>query len=123
MSNLKWLEAYSGETTDELIALQGKYRTDSIVLAFEQAADQKVERLGPESLSVEEWVILAIEALEREVNNGGYWQFFANATCFYTPVIVDALDRIGCSETAALTRAFHRWFGMSPRAYWRQMDA
>lgn len=26
-------------------------------------------------------------------------------------------SRLGYSETAALTRAFHRWFGMSPRQY------
>ena len=31
--------------------------------------------------------------------------------------------RLGYSETAALTRAFHRWFGMSPREYRRQLDA
>jgi hypothetical protein len=37
MYDLKWLEGYSGQTTEELIALEGEYRIDSLVLAFEQA--------------------------------------------------------------------------------------
>jgi hypothetical protein len=103
MAKLKWLEEYSGEPTEELIALEGKYRSDSIVLAFEQALDQKFARLGAESLSKEENVIMAIEALEREVNNGGYHQFFLN-TGEYAPIVVDALKCIGCAETAKLTQ-------------------
>ncbi len=37
------LDQYCGQTVDELIALEGKYETDSIVLAF--------ERSGPESIA------------------------------------------------------------------------
>jgi hypothetical protein len=104
MTDLKWLDEYSGQTTDELIALEGEYRTDSLVLAFEQALDQKLERVGEHNLSQEELVVLAIEALEREVNNGGYDQFFFNSSNEYTSIIVDSLNRIGCTETATLTQ-------------------
>ena len=38
--NQKFLKAYSGQTTEQLIALDGEYRLDSIVLAFEQAIQQ-----------------------------------------------------------------------------------
>jgi hypothetical protein len=31
MSELLWLDGYHGERTDELLALEGKFRTDSIV--------------------------------------------------------------------------------------------
>jgi hypothetical protein len=103
MPDLKWLDGYSGESLDELIALEGKYRTDSLVLAFEQAMDQKAARVGENNLTVEERIILAIEALEREVNNGGYGQFFVNSSREYAPVIVDALRRIGCPQTAEIT--------------------
>jgi len=41
------------------------------VLAFETALGQKSAFRGEESLSDTEVIILAIEALEREVNNGG----------------------------------------------------
>ena len=33
----KWFDAYGGQTTEQLLALEGEYRTDSLVLAFEQA--------------------------------------------------------------------------------------
>ena len=101
-TELEWLE-YSGQTTEELIALEGKYRTDSLVCAFEEALDRKAERVGLEGLTEEEIVILAVETLEREVNNGGYHQLFINASK-YAPYFVMALNRIGCSEVADLTQ-------------------
>jgi hypothetical protein len=104
MANLEWLECYSGETTDELIALAGKYRVDSLVMAFEQAIDQKADRVGEENLTAEEKIILIVEALECEVNNGGYGQFFVNSSREYAPVIVNALRRIGCPRTAEITQ-------------------
>jgi hypothetical protein len=66
----QWLDQYGGETVEELIALGDTHRIDSLVLAFEQAMDQKVARVGYE-LACEERIILAVEALAREVNNGG----------------------------------------------------
>lgn len=104
MPDLQWLDAYSGETVEELIALEGKYRIDSLVLAFEQAMDQKAARVGDDELTDEEGIILAIEALEREVNNGGYGQFFVNSSREYAPMIVRALRRIGCPKTADITQ-------------------
>jgi Domain of unknown function (DUF4375) len=103
----KWLHGYSGQNVDELLALETECRIDSLVVAFEQALDQKAARKGDDSLSDEERVIVAIEALEREVNNGGYHQFFANSSREFAPLIVLALIRIGCPVTAQITqRAF-----------------
>lgn len=100
----RFLDKYAGQTTDELIALASEYRLDSIVLAFEEALSQKVSRLGKNALSQEEQVILVVEALEREVNNGGYHQFFIN-TPEYAAAVVDALTRIQCPATGELTKA------------------
>jgi Domain of unknown function (DUF4375) len=104
MSELKWLEEYSGQTVEQLLSLEGAYRTDSIVVAFQQAVDQKVAREGDEVLNPEERIIVAIEALEAEVNNGGYAQFFLNSSREYAPTIVQALVRIGCPRTAEITQ-------------------
>jgi Domain of unknown function (DUF4375) len=113
MAALKCLDRYSGESTDALIALENEYRLDSIVLAFEKALDQKAARSGIDSLTAEEHVILAVEALEREVNNGGYSQFFFNSN-EYAPIIVDALQRIGCPEAARLTKRAIDIVGVDP---------
>ena len=103
MPATQWLEGYSNESLDDLIALEGSYRKDSLVLAIAQALEQKSERMGENTLTYEERVILAIEALEREVNNGGYGQLFVNSSCAHTAFIVDALRQIGCPKTAEIT--------------------
>jgi len=103
MADLKWLEGHSGETVAQLLSLEGEYRTDSLVLAFEQAIGQKAANEGDESVTGEERLLLAIEALEREVNNGGYSQSFLNSPEF-AGVIVNSLVRIDCHKTAQITQ-------------------
>jgi hypothetical protein len=72
-------------------------------LAFEQALDAKVARAAATILTQSERTILAVEALEREVNNGGYSQFFVNSSKEYVADIVAALERIVCRKTAHIT--------------------
>jgi hypothetical protein len=95
-----FLSGWSGETAQELFALEASHRIESLVLAFEQALLEK-ERKKP--LSEPERDVLAIETLERDVNNGGYSQFFLNSPLEYVSSIVGALQRIGCPRTAAVT--------------------
>ena len=95
-----WLEGYKGQTTAQLIALEDGYRLDSLVLAFEEALGR---RAGERSPSEPERVIMAIEALEREVNNGGYDQLFRNDSKEWASYFVPALEAIGCPEVAAIT--------------------
>jgi hypothetical protein len=104
MPGSEFLEAYDGQSLAELIALEDRYRIDSLVLAFEQALRQKEARDGAGALSPEERVVLVIEAFEREVNNGGYEQLFLNSSNEYTAEIVDALELIGCPKVAATAR-------------------
>ena len=95
-----WFDAYDGQTTEALLDLEGQYRTDSLVLAFEEAIQKKAES---SPISKEERYVLAVEALEREVNNGGYDQFFLNSSHDFMDVIKEALVAIGCPKTAAIT--------------------
>lgn len=101
---LKWLNGYSNQTVEQLLSLEGEYRIDSLVLAFEERINQKVQREGMQSVTEEERIVLAVEALEREVNNGGYEQFFVNSSREFAPTVVGALQRIGCKKTATITQ-------------------
>jgi Domain of unknown function (DUF4375) len=111
--NLGWLDGYSGQPVEEILALEGKYRIDSLVLAFEQAISQKERRDESQALTDEERTVLAVEALEREVNNGGYDQFFTNSSKLFAPTIVDSLQRIGCKKTATVTQRAIKALGIA----------
>lgn len=102
MAELKWLDGYSGQSVDDLLALSSDYRIDSIVLAFEDAIQRTTGRDDLSGLSEAELTILVVESLEREVNNGGYHQFFLN-TPEYIPFVVAALTRIDCPKTADIS--------------------
>jgi Domain of unknown function (DUF4375) len=94
---------YAGEAPEALFALAASHRIDSLVVAFEDALEEKRSLAGPGALSVVELDVLAVEALEREVNNGGYHQFFVNSSREFACDVVAALTRIGCPGTAAIT--------------------
>lgn len=112
IGNLGWLDGYSGQSIEELLALEGKYRIDSLVLVFEEGIRQKLKRRGGRAPTDEERIVLAVQALEREVNNGGYAQFFTNSSQFVPP-IVDSLQRIGCKITAMITQRAIEALGIS----------
>ena len=95
-----FLASYDGQSTSGLIALKDEYRIDSLVLAFEQAIDRKPEtdRSEPERF------VLAVEAMEREVNNGGWDQFFLNTDSYFDSILGKALTEIGCPNAAAIAQ-------------------
>jgi hypothetical protein len=49
-------------------------------------------------------MVLALMALRREVNNGGYDQFFRNSSRQFAPAVVDDLERIGCRRISKITQ-------------------
>lgn len=96
--------AYSGETTGELLDYPARGQRELLVRAFEEGLRRKVLRTGERTLSKEERTVLAVRALDREVNNGGYDQFFRNSSKKFAPEIVQSLTRIGCRRTAKITQ-------------------
>jgi hypothetical protein len=99
MDTLPWLE-YAGQSTQDLLALASSHRIDSLNCAFDEALQRK--EAGGSALTQDETVVLAVEAMQREVNNGGFHQFFTNSSYEYVPIIVESLTRIGAADAAAL---------------------
>ena len=60
--------------------------------------------MGLDALTGPEKVVLAVEAVEREVNNGGYDQLFINSSNAYAPWFVSSLQAIGREDVATLTQ-------------------
>ncbi len=96
MSEEKWFENDKGLSVKELVAIESKYRTDSIVCAIEEIVSFKDD--NDVDINAEELLVLAIEAMEREVNNGGFSQFFSNNSWRFTPYLVDCLSKIGSTQ-------------------------
>jgi len=70
------------------------------LFAIEQAIQQKSAR----DLTGIERTVLSVLALNREVDNGGFDQYFFNSSRQFAPVIVADLVRIGCVELADITQ-------------------
>jgi hypothetical protein len=94
---------YTGQTTPELLACKDSHSIVSLLFAFEWGIQAKARRIGEAALTEEERLVLAVLALDREVNNGGYDQFFRNSSRRFTPVVVHSLQRLGRAEAAILT--------------------
>lgn len=78
--------------------------------AFEKALE-KLGLIGIDALSEKDKVVASIFALEAEVNNGGFDQFYYNSAgdlAFYVP---QALRKIGAHKTAEIAEKANSIFG------------
>jgi hypothetical protein len=103
-NNIPWLD-YEGQDTAQILACKETHSILSLLCALEQGIQLRNERTPETANSPEEITLLAIRALQREVNNGGYHQFFLNSSRQYALTVVPALSNIGCDTTAALTQS------------------
>ena len=95
-------------TVEEVLAEQD---ATSFAIALSNLVFPRWDRDGYSSLTPAERVAYCIDALEREVSNGGFRQFFDNSSGDTAMDTVAALDAIGASQAAALV---HRAVAMFP---------
>jgi hypothetical protein len=76
---------------------------------------------GLTGLTEAEQTVFCIDGVEREVNNGGFSQFFYNSAGEYARETVDALRRIGATATADLVvRAMEPFGKAGPSREWEE---
>jgi hypothetical protein len=95
---------YSGEPPAELFSYPPRGQYDVLVQGFREGIQRKAVQKGERSLSSQERVVLAVTALEDEVNNGGYDQFLRNQSRKLVPIVVDCLMQIGLLRQAKITQ-------------------
>jgi len=96
MSSQKWFENDSDLSVPQIVELESEFRIDSLVCAIESIIIQKDD--SGDDINEAELVVLAVEAMEREVNNGGFAQFFSNDSWRFTPYLVSCLNVIGAQQ-------------------------
>ena len=104
LADLGWIDGYAGQTVDELLLYEGTDKIHSILFALEDAIEEKTKSAGPLQRTGVELIVQSVLALDREVNNGGYDQYFRNSSRRYAPVAVNHLVIIGCTEIADITQ-------------------
>ena len=78
---------------------------DKIVIEIDTYLNQKCsygEKI--ELLNESQKVLLLVENLEREINNGGFNQFYRNSSGDFVNETIDALNLIGAKKTAEIVK-------------------
>lgn len=83
--------------------------TDSFLQITDVVYDKETE-LGFDVLTELEKTVFCIDGLLREMENGGFAQFFRQDAGFYSEETLDALERIKAKESAALLRKMLSYF-------------
>ena len=68
------------------------------------SVQEKEARHGYGSLAPPERIVFDVNALEAEVNNGGFHQFFFNSEADRVPEIIEALQAIGAFTVAGIVQ-------------------
>jgi predicted transcriptional regulator len=104
LSDLGWINGYSGQSVDELLLFEGTEGVRRILITLQEAVQAKVKAAGPLNMTGVERMLLSLMALSMEVENGGFKQFFFNSSRQFAPSIVGDLVRIGCTEIADIAQ-------------------
>jgi len=95
----------SSQTEFDLDKILKSDRKDMIVIEIDNYLNQKCEYGEKiEKLNSSQQTFLFIKNLEREINNGGFNQFYFNSSGDYSQETVNALFEIGANKTAEIVK-------------------
>ena len=94
----------SQEKKIDIESLLNQTEDDSLLIELGQHLFNKYYKNGFDNLTKPEQIIFMIDQLEREINNGGFEQYYGNSGSDYAQDVPLALESIGASYTADLVR-------------------
>ena len=106
------------ETQLDLETILSQEREDLAIMQIDEYLNKKSE-YGDKinRLNSFQKTLIWVENLEREVNNGGFDQFYRNSSGDYAIETVGALERIGANQTAQIVKQANAVFsnGLVPK--------
>lgn len=103
-------DSVDGQTRAEVRKMEmNKSKPD--VFKISDTLFERCERLGYENLRPKEKVFFCIWALEAEVNNGGFDQYYFNSAGDHAKDAANALQLIGANHAASLVTRANDLFG------------
>ena len=114
LADLGWIEGYEGQSVDDILALADSEHPYQLLSCLEEAI-KEYRRKHPGTTGVEN-IISAVMALLREVNNGGFDQFFRNSSKRWAFFVKDALVHIGRKDAAKIAGRAVRALGVPDAA-------
>tara|TARA_B100001167_G_scaffold163752_1_gene111954 strand:+ start:1536 stop:2063 length:528 start_codon:yes stop_codon:yes gene_type:complete len=95
----------SSQTQFDLDKVLKIERRDMIVMEIDTYLNKKCEYGEKiDRLNESQKILLIVENLEREINNGGFHQFYWNSSGNYANETIDALIKIGANKTAEIVK-------------------
>lgn len=83
----------------------------SIVIAIDDYLNEKSDYCEKiETLNESQKTFITIESLEREINNGGFNQFYFNSSGDFSHESINALIKIGANKTAEIVKKANSQF-------------
>lgn len=108
----------SSQTEIDLDKVLKKEKRDMIVMEIDTYLNKKCEYGEKiDRLNESQKVLLIVGNLEREINNGGFHQFYFNSSGDYANETIDALIKIGANKTAEIVKKANSEFknGILPK--------
>jgi hypothetical protein len=115
----------SSQTKFDLDKVLKIERRDMIVVEIDSYLNKKCEYGQKiDRLNESQKAILIVENLEREINNGGFNQFYWNSSGNYANETIDALIKIGANKTAEIVKKANSEFknGIVPKDREKRQD-
>lgn len=101
LADLGWVDGYDGQSVDAVLAFADSEDARELLTVLEHAIQQRWE-IVPEARTGVENIVMAVMALIREVNNGGFDQFFRNSSRRWALFASDAMVHVGRRDAAKI---------------------